>query len=257
MDLRQYIHDWGHAGGRAALYGSISVGLGGLPGRGRSISAWCMHRWCKGTCDALGIERTVHHPERLANAPQAVMVANHLSTADIIVLGSILRSDYRWLAKAPLFNVPFTGWHLRFAGHVPVYRGEQRHRNSALARRIHKVVDEGASLLFFPEGTRSETGHLKEFRVGAFMAAVLEDLPVLPLVLKGTAQLMKKNAPHTDPDADKRCSITVLPLVQPPKEGDDRERAEALQAQVWEAYRRELYGEGYPPGFGPDRRATS
>lgn len=252
MDIRQYILDWGHSGARAVLYGTISVGLGGLPnGRGRDISRWCMHRWCKGTSEALGVSRSVIGADILANAGQCVVVANHVSTADIIILGSVLTMDYRWLAKAPLFNVPFTGWHLRFAGHVPVYRGEQRHKNSALAKRIHQAVEEGASMMFFPEGTRSETGHLTEFRIGAFMAAIHEGLPILPVVLRGTAKLMKKNAPHTDPDAEKHCSVAILPEIfaDPAIAGEsDKQRAERLRDRVWDAYRAELYGDdGQPP----------
>ena len=257
MNLFRYIRDWGHSGSRAAFYGTISLTLGGIPGRGRSISQWAMHNWCAGSCDALGIMRDVTNGHLLHQTGQCVIVANHLSTADIIVLGSVIDTDYRWLAKAPLFKVPFTGWHLKFAGHVPVYRGEKRGRNAALAGRIHTVVEEGASLLFFPEGTRSDSGELTDFRIGAFMAAVREDLPILPIVLRGTGKLMAKNAPHTNPDADLNCGVKFLEPIHPTAgtedEEDEKRRAEELRDAVWKAYRQDLYGpDAWPPGRGPN-----
>lgn len=243
MELRHYIHDWGHSGARAAWYSGISVGLTAfMPAKQRrKVASWAMHNWCRSTSDALGIERQLINGDILDSVEQCVLVSNHLSTADIIVLGSVLNFDYRWLAKAPLFRVPFTGWHLKAAGHVPVYRGDKRHRNSELNKRIQRVVrDEGASLLFFPEGTRSDNGHLKEFRIGAFMAAVIQELPIVPLVLRGTFDVMQKNAPHTNPNSDKKTSITVLPPLSAKPDGDDKTRAEELRDRVWEAYRAEL-----------------
>jgi 1-acyl-sn-glycerol-3-phosphate acyltransferase len=239
--------NWGHVAARAAWYGTISCSLGGLPG-GHPISQWCMRKWSAGCADALNIQRALRGAENLDLAPQAVLVANHLSSLDILVLGSYLKRDYRWLAKAPLFKVPFSGWHLKFAGHVPVYRGEQRGKNQDIAARIHAVVEEGASLLFFPEGTRSEDGQLKPFKIGAFMTAVQEGLPVLPLVVRGTHELMKKNAIDLEIRTDRACSVTVLPPVALPVGGDEKTRAEALRDATWRAMAAELTG---PPGATP------
>ncbi len=241
MQVGHYIHDWGHAASRAVLYGSLSVGLGWIPGKGRHISQWCMYRWSKGVAEGLEFDITVRGTEILDGVPQAVFVANHLSAADIIVLGSFLRHDYRWLAKAPLFKVPFSGWHLRFAGHVPVYRGEQRKKNRAIGERINDVVAEGASLLFFPEGTRSETGKLRQFRIGAFRTATHENLPVVPLVIRGTHGMMKKNAAHLDHEHDFTASVTVLPPLQPTHtSGDDKGDAAELMARTHAAFAAEL-----------------
>lgn len=188
-----------------------------------------MRRWCIGASDGLGIRKTLIGREELETHHQCVYIANHLSLLDILVLGSFLETDYRWLAKDAVFKVPFLGWHLRIAGHVPVYRGDKRHLNAQLPERLHAVVQEGASLLFFPEGTRSKDGRLQPFKLGAFHAAVDEGLPIVPLVIRGTDALMHKGAKDLSVDRERECSVTVLPSIDPivPEDGseDARERA--------------------------------
>lgn len=223
---------WAGLTGRTVAYGSISVGLGPLT-RDHRASRWAMHRWCRSVCILADILPRVHHAERIERAPQAVIIANHLSHADIIVIGSTLTCDYRWLAKDALFNIPFLGWHLRLAGHVPVFRGEKKKRNASLGDRVHKVVEEGGSLLFFPEGTRSQDGKLQRFRRGAFQVAVDEGLPIFPLVVRGTHEVLQKGSSLIRP-AD--TSVTALPLVHPPAEGSVEERVQALRETCYQLY---------------------
>jgi 1-acyl-sn-glycerol-3-phosphate acyltransferase len=243
MNLVRAAINWGHVGVRAAAYGTVSCTLGPLTDR--RASRWAMRQWCIGASDGLGIQRTLIHGGRLDPQRQCVYVANHLSQLDILVLGSYLESDYRWLAKDAVFKVPFLGWHLKIAGHVPVYRGERRAQNRSLPERLHTVVKEGASLLFFPEGTRSPDGRLQPFRLGAFYAAVDEGLPVVPLVLRGTDRLLKKGARDLAIHPDRECSVTVLPGLDPitpatPDHDARREAAIDLCAETVAAVAREL-----------------
>ncbi len=233
------IRNWGAVGWRSALYGSISCSVGWMP-RGRRVSQWAMLRWSREVSTALGIEAEFFDAELLDQAPQAILAANHLSTMDILVLGMLLDRDYRWLAKASLFKVPFSGWHLKLAGHIPVYRGAERDRNRSIGDRIHDVVQEGASVLFFPEGTRSEDGQLKRFRIGAFATAVREDLPVVPLAIRGTREIMAKGTGDVARGKSKPASVRVLPPVYPPEGASEEARAEALRDLVHAALEAEL-----------------
>jgi len=181
--------------------------------------------------------------EILETHPQAILVANHLSTLDIIVLGSFLTRDYRWLAKSELFKVPFSGWYLKMAGHIPVYRGkEARERNRIISERIHAVANHGASVLFFPEGTRSDDGSLNPFRPGAFKASIDESLPIIPLVIRGTHELMEKNASDLAVRQDKSCSVTVLNPIDPQLAGTGNidERVARLSKITYAAFEKEL-----------------
>lgn len=230
--------NWGHVAVRAAGYGTLSVTAGLANHR---ASQWAMRQWCRGSCNGLKIRRSIRNAELLGETPQCVFIANHLSLLDILVIGAYLEHDYRWLAKDAVFRVPFLGWHLKLAGHIPVYRGPRKEKNADIATRIHAVVEDGASLLFFPEGTRSETGQLKPFMIGAFMTAVTENLPIVPLVLRGTGELMEKGAKDLAIRSDRECSVTVLPPIPVPERGDDKLRAQRLRASAYEAFARELY----------------
>ncbi|MFW6049536.1 MAG: lysophospholipid acyltransferase family protein [Myxococcota bacterium] len=223
MGLARAAVNWFRVGARAVVYGAISCALGPLTNR--RASRWAMRRWCVGASNALGIRRSIVHADRLDPGRQCVYVANHRSLLDILVLGAYLPGDYRWLAKDAIFRVPFLGWHLRIAGHVPVYRGDKRRRNASLPERLRRVAREGASLLFFPEGTRTLDGSLQSFKLGAFRAAVDEQLPVVPLVVRGTDRLLKKGQKDLAVDRQRACSVTVLEPVPPPVPADASERA--------------------------------
>lgn len=239
--------NWGHVVGRLGVLVPISIAASRTPGQ-HWLTGWAMRKWCDGSCNGLRIQRELIGADRLAAAPQCVFVANHLSQLDIIVIGSFLRRDYRWLAKAPLFKVPLLGWHLTAAGHIPVYRGEQRHKNADLAARVHRVVDDGASLLFFPEATRSRDGQLKPFKMGAFMTAVTEDLPVVPLVVRGTHELMEPGTKDLNIRADNHCSVTVLDPIHAQPDGDVKRRAASLRDAAYRAFQQELYPSSAPIG---------
>jgi 1-acyl-sn-glycerol-3-phosphate acyltransferase len=239
MNYLRTTRNWTHVAGRAVVYGTVSV-VGGTVTRSRRVGQWCMRSWCQGSLDGLGIQRELIHGERLEPVRQCIYVSNHLSQLDILVLGSYLPGDYRWLAKSSLFKIPFLGWHLTLSGHVPVYRGEQRDKNAALAARIHRVVEQGASILFFPEGTRSRDGNLKGFRLGAFMAAVRESLPIVPLVVRGTHELFVPGSRDLAVRADRSCSVTVLPAIELPTEGEEKKRASELLARTHAIFEEEL-----------------
>ena len=122
-----------------------------------------------------------------------MLVANHQSLLDIMVALKGIPVPFRFLAKKELFSIPFLGWHMKAAGYIPLDRGNVQSGKIALdsaARFLH----EGISMLFFPEGTRSEDGEMKSFKPGAFKLALEESIPVLPVVIDGTAQAIPKKS---------------------------------------------------------------
>lgn len=239
MSTLRATRNWGHVMGRLSVLVPISMAASRTPGQ-HWITGWAMRQWCAGSCDALRINRALHGAERLAGAPQCVFVANHLSHLDIIVVGSFIQRDYRWLAKAPLFKMPLLGWHLTAAGQIPIYRGTQRRKNADLPERVHAVVEQDASLLFFPEATRSRDGTLQPFKMGAFMTAIAEGLPVVPLVIRGTHDLLEPGSRDLNIRPDAQCSVTVLDPIDPVAHGDANARAGQLRDATQRAFVREL-----------------
>ena len=229
--------NWGRVACRVAFWGSMALLVDVFAPfwrPARRASQWIMYMWARRSAWGLGIRSELIGAETLANAPQCVLVANHLSLLDVLILGGYLNRDYRWVAKEGVFKVPIMGQHMRLAGHIPVYRTEPQ-KNRSLPVRIHEACTQGASLFFFPEGTRSPDGSLQAFRVGAFRTAVDEGLPVLPIVLRGTDTLLKKGAKDLSIDTDRVVTVEVLDLVYPPKleaGGDPKAQAEALRLEV-------------------------
>lgn len=138
-----------------------------------------------------------------------VIVANHQSLADIIILYQI-KTQFKWVAKESLFNIPFLGWCMTLAKHIKLERGK--------LASIKKVYREAAewlrkdmSVLFFPEGTRSETDRMNEFQNGAFKLAIKEKRPVLPVLIKGTRDAIPKHGREFA--ANIHCVLKVLPPI--------------------------------------------
>jgi len=121
-----------------------------------------------------------------------VYVANHQSQADILSVFLINR-QFRWLAKDSLFRVPFLGWAMTAAGYVPVKRGE-RNSQSECFKRSREHLNNGTSMLFFPEGTRSKNGKLLPFKNGAFRLANQAGVAIVPITLQGANNLLPKGS---------------------------------------------------------------
>ena len=96
----------------------------------------------------------VQHNEKIPDDRAVLLVANHQSSADILVLFS-LRKQFKWVAKRELFFIPFLGWMMAMAGYVAIRRGDAASREEMMGR-CERHLRAGSSLLMFPEGTRSE-----------------------------------------------------------------------------------------------------
>ena len=121
-----------------------------------------------------------------------VIIANHQSMADIVALYQI-KSQFKWVAKASLFKVPFIGWCLSLIKHIKLTRGDF----ASIKEIYHQAsawLKKDMSVLFFPEGTRSNTDQMGEFQNGAFKFAIKEKKPILPICLNGTHAAIPKGS---------------------------------------------------------------
>lgn len=165
--------------------------------------------------------------ERIADDGTYVMVANHQSFGDIFVLYS-LRKQFKWVAKASVFMVPFLGWMMWMADYVPIRRGDVRSRQRMLELCLAHLR-RGSSVLLFPEGTRSRDGEIREFRRGAFAIAAAAGVPVVPIVIEGTAHALPQGTWVFQHEGAIDIRVQVLEPVDPASVGGD---ALALQELV-------------------------
>lgn len=129
--------------------------------------------------------------EKLPWRGAAVLVANHLSLIDILVLYGLYR-PFKWVSKEEVFRIPFVGWNMVLNDYVRLRRGD-RDSIRAMMQHCREHLARGAPVLLFPEGTRSPTGELQAFRDGAFRLAIELQCPVIPIVVRGTHETLPKH----------------------------------------------------------------
>ena len=121
-----------------------------------------------------------------------IIAANHQSLADIIVVYKT-KMQFKWVAKDSLFKLQFVGWSLSLAKHIKLSRGKFTSIKKVY-REAAGWLRSGVSVLFFPEGTRSETNKMNDFQNGAFKLAIKEHVPILPISIAGTGDAIPKGS---------------------------------------------------------------
>lgn len=128
--------------------------------------------------------------EKIASDTAYVMVANHQSLLDILVLFRLF-THYKWVSKIENFRIPCVGWNMSLNRYIKLRRGDRDSVEQMMVACEHALV-EGSSILMFPEGTRSPDGRLKAFKHGAFTLAQRMQAPILPIIVEGTAEALPK-----------------------------------------------------------------
>lgn len=128
--------------------------------------------------------------EKIHRNTAYVMVANHQSLLDILVLFRLF-VHFKWVSKAENFRVPFIGWNMLLNGYIKLRRGS-RESIARMMRACERALGKGSSVMIFPEGTRSPDGSLQHFKHGAFTLAQRAQVPVLPIIVSGTAEALPK-----------------------------------------------------------------
>ena len=161
-----------------------------------------------------------------------IFAANHQSQFDIFVLQGYLGCDFRWLAKLELFKIPVFGKAMQLAGYIPVDRAHGRKALQSLDEAARRIAD-GTSVIIFPEGTRSPDGKLGQFKAGAMVLAIKAGVPVVPVAIVGTHQVLAKGRLLVRPGrVEIRVGAPIATTEYTVKQ--KQELAERLQGQVAE-----------------------
>ena len=176
-----------------------------------------------------------------------VMVANHQSFLDILILFRLFR-HFKWVSKAEMFRIPAIGWNMALNRYVKLRRGSPESIALMMAA-CEKHLAEGSSIMIFPEGTRSEDGRLRSFKHGAFTLARSAKVPLLPIVVEGTAHALPKHGFVLRG----RHAIRVRVLPEIPVERVLGSTTEELTASTRALFARELGQtlDEAPPAPGP------
>ncbi len=164
--------------------------------------------WCKGLLKTLGIQVEVVKKKELPKGIY-IFMANHQSQLDIPVLEKVLEPyNIRFLAKKSLFKIPFFGWGIKALGYVPVERENPKEGLRSVLACVERIK-EGVSLVIFPEGTRSATGELLPFKLGGFVIPLRSKIPVVPVTILGTRDILPKGALWFRVSAGKKVKVYI------------------------------------------------
>ena len=151
-------------------------------------SFWaCLYLWVMPAWSVTAAGR-----EKIRRDTNYIVVSNHQSQLDILVAFRLF-FPFKWVSKAEVFKLPFIGWNMVLNRYIRLKRGDKESIRSMMAA-CERALDQGCSVFFFPEGTRSKTGELRPFKPGAFILAHQKKLPILAIAINGTKNALPKHS---------------------------------------------------------------
>ena len=148
--------------------------------------------WSSWVLWAVGIKVRVHGLENATGGEPHIFVSNHVSWFDIPALAKVL-PRYKFVAKAELFKVPIFGPAMRAAGMIEIQR-ENRKAAFGAYEVAAEQIRAGNSVVVFPEGTRGHAYPLRPFKKGPFVLAIAAGVPIVPIIVHGTIEIMRKGS---------------------------------------------------------------
>jgi len=167
--------------------------------------------WAKSLAYLTPVRVIIEGGENAHREQSYVVVTNHQSIYDILLVYGWLELDLKWVMKKELRKVPGIGVGCEKAGHIFVDRKKPKQAAKAISDALARL-DKGVGILFFPEGTRSTDGHLLPFKRGAFRLSEGQNLPILPLTLVGTRDVLPSSTVSLFPGT---IRMVIHPAIDP------------------------------------------
>ena len=189
-----------------------------------------LERWAGGVVARTRAQVSVTGREKMQPGCIYVIMSNHQSHYDIPILFHALGGNIRMVAKKELFDIPVFGHAMREAGFIEVDRSNRSQAVAAL-QGAAALLAQGTHLWIAPEGKRSRSGELCAFKKGGFAVAIDAQLPILPVTLSGTRDLLAPDHLLTTPGA--QVSVTVHdPILTTGVRNEDKPARDALIERV-------------------------
>lgn len=159
-----------------------------------SFSIRCTRPIIRTAMFLVGIRVVVENQHHIPQNQSFIIVSNHQSHVDILAYLLAIPQDFSFVAKKELLSVPVVGWDIRSQGHIAIDRKNPRQARKILHRLVTKIRTNTQNLVIFAEGTRSATGELGEFKLGAFDLASKSGAPIVPAGISGSFKVLRKNS---------------------------------------------------------------
>ena len=175
----------------ATVFCSLGAICAALVNRSGNVSHLVGRLWSRIMLFAGGVKVQVEGLDNIKPEEAYVFAANHQSQFDIFTLLGHLPTQFRWLAKKELFRIPIFGAAMKGAGYIPIDRSNRKEAFKSIDLAATRV-QEGTSIVIFPEGTRSLDGKLQSFKKGGFHLAIKSKRPIVPVSISGAFSILPK-----------------------------------------------------------------
>jgi 1-acyl-sn-glycerol-3-phosphate acyltransferase len=186
--------------------------------------------WAPRVLERARVHLTVVGRDKVDASRPSVLMSNHASFYDIPVLYATFGGNLRMVAKKELFKIPIVGRAMHGAGMIEVDRGDRRQAIDSLDRGTRVLIESGSSVWIAPEGTRTTTGKLGKFKKGGFRLAVDAGLPIIPISLRGTGEILPPHSVRTNVGVD--VNVTFHPLIETTPYAEAKDKKAALDELV-------------------------
>ena len=198
------------------------AGLLRLPNRRGGVYDWAGTDWARDILSAAGTPVIAEGLEQIPRDRPVLFASNHSSMFDIWALFATLPGSVRFVAKKELFRIPLLGGAMRAAGHIPIDREARKRAFEAYDEAARLIRKGTSSPVVFPEGTRSRTGELLPFKNAPFALAIAAQVPIVPVYVHHTFEILPKGAWRLRPRPIKL--LVGPPISTAGLNADDRER---------------------------------
>ena len=172
---------------------SILASIFGLFNPYSSATDWSIRTWAKVILWISGVKLTVEGLENVDTSKPYIFAMNHIGMYDIPAAFVAIPQTARFIAKKELFKIPLLATGMRLSGILEIDRGNSIEARKTLEKATHTIKD-GCSVIVFPEGTRSKTREIQNFKKGGFIIALHGKIPILPTVIAGTQYIFPKGS---------------------------------------------------------------
>lgn len=148
--------------------------------------------WARINLLASGVRIHITGLDRLTPNQPYIFLSNHQSWFDIFAILGKLPVQFRWLAKEELFKLPVLGRAMLAAGYIPINRNDSKKAKVSIDEAAQRV-QRGASVVIFPEGTRSRNGVLQDFKKGGIILAIKSKQPIVPIAISGSHRVLPRH----------------------------------------------------------------
>lgn len=175
----------------ATFITAVVTSVGSMVASAHFWGYWPGKLWSQFLCHLLLLPIKVEGREHLDKNQSYVFVANHQGPMDIFLIYGFLGRNFKWMMKKSLRKIPFVGYACEKACHIFVDKSGPTKIKETI-ERARATLQGGTSLVVFPEGSRTFTGHMGLFRKGAFQLADDLQLPVVPITIDGSFDVIRR-----------------------------------------------------------------